>query len=341
MAVCTVDKKVVITSMGHFHPKTVIENTFFDQLDIGSEAGWIYERTGIRERRTILSLEDLARLRRRETTLNDLYKDNRIMMIGDMGKYVWDSLLDKKSLAGAVPELDALICGTSVPDFDIPANGCTIAAKIGYECVSFDANSACSSFVVNLQIAQGLIQTGAYKSIGVFTPERYSLRADYTDRSTCILFGDACAAAVVRANGAHGLELIDISVVSSPSKCDLVRTPVGGYFYQNGKAVQKFAITRTLEVTMALLERNRLKPRDVNYFIGHQANMRMLESAVEKLGLTKEQHLFNVDLHGNQGGAGAPVVMAMNWERFKPGDLVAMAVVGSGLTWGAALFRAV
>ena len=110
-----------------------------------------------------------------------------------------------------------------------------------------------------------------------------------------------------------------------------VTIPVGGMFAQHGRAVQKFAITKTVDITEALLRRNGLTAREMRYFISHQANLRMLTSVVSRLGLHPEQHLYNVDSHGNQGAAGAPMVMSMHWERFAPGDLIVMAVVGAGL----------
>lgn len=332
---------IVITAMGHYHPENNLPNSFFDGLDIDSDANWVYERTGIESRRTVLQPEEIVALRREQTTIHELRKTGRIAPLADLAGKAWECLKDRATPAAA-ENIDLLVCGTSVPDFDIPANACSIAAKIGVECVSFDVNSACSSFVTNLHVARGLLQSGVHHKAAIFNPERYSLRMDYRDKRTCILFGDGCSAALVdTTEGAKGLELIDTVLHSEPSKYDLITIPVDGYFDQNGKAVQKFAITRTIDITKEILERNGLAPANLTYFAGHQANLRMVASAADRLGLRPEQHLFNVDKLGNQGAAGAPAVLSMNWSKFQPGDLVAIAVVGSGLTWGAALFQCV
>lgn len=331
--------KTYIHALGHFHPNTVLPNSFFDDLDIGSQGDWVEERTGIRERRSVLELDDIVALAKGRTTLPELRKAGRIMSIADMSEPAW-ALLRERYPELNTAHIDALICGTSVPDFDIPANGSTIAARLGLRCLSFDANSACSSFVLDLHLARSMIASGAHKKIALFNPERYSLRVDFRDRNSCILFGDGCSAAIVSSTARAGsLKVLDTLIVSDPSGHDLVKIPDGEHFSQNGKAVQKFAISKTIEATEGILERNGLKPSDVSYFTGHQANLRMVTSAADRLGLSAERHLHNVASLGNQGSAGAPAVLSMNWDHFKTGDLIVLAVVGSGLTWGSALLQ--
>lgn len=330
----------VLTGIGHYFPPNVLDNDFFDGLDIGSDAAWIYERVGIRERRSVLTRADILRLRRGETTRQALFAEGRIMTAAAMCREPWQMVQRRANAAARQVMVEQLIAGTSVPDWDIPANACAIAAATELECAAFDVNSACSSFVVGLHVARCLLQANAVKTAAIFTAERYTTRVDFSDRSSCVLFGDSATAALLEVSaGASGLELLDTVIHSSPSGFEHVRLPEGGFFSQNGKAVQKFAVTKTVSVTLELLERARLSPKNLNYFIGHQANYRMLISACQKLGLSEKQHLFNVDLKGNQGAAGAPAVLSENWERFRTGDYIAVAVVGSGLTWGAALFR--
>jgi 3-oxoacyl-[acyl-carrier-protein] synthase-3 len=331
------NKKIVIESIGHFHPSNKIDNSFFTELEIGSDASWIIERVGIESRRSVLTQEQLLALRRGDLKIEDLKKDPEFMTIAKMSQHAWQML--KERAVHSTPNPSTIICGTSVPDYDIPANACTIGHAIGIEAASFDVNSACSSFVVNLHVASGLLKSGSSQEVAIFNPERYSIRLNYTDRASCVLFGDGCAAAWLKTDSPRGLEVVDTYIESMPSKFDMIQIPDGGHFYQNGQAVQKFAITRTMETTHKILERNSLKTDDVNYFIGHQANLRMITSAANKLGFNESQHLFNVDRFGNQGAAGAPAVLSMNWNQFRSGDLIVVAVVGSGLTWGAALFR--
>ncbi len=330
-----------LVSLGHYHPRTELKNSFFDELDIGSSQEWIEERTGITARRTVLDRSDVTALSRGEKTLEQLRSEGKVLSIAAMSEQAWTLLRER------YPDLDqnsieALICGTSIPDFDIPANASTIAAQLGLNCLAFDVNSACSSFVTDLHVARGLIASGLHNTIAVVNPERYSLRVDYRDKNSCVLFGDGCSAALLSTSPRPGaLKVLDTYVCSDPSGYDLVKVPDSGHFSQNGKAVQKFAISRTIEATEILLQRNGLTPSDIHYFTGHQANLRMISSAAERLGITEDRHLHNVESLGNQGAAGAPSVLSMHWDKFRPGEIIAMAVVGSGLTWGSALFQRV
>lgn len=339
-------EKIVITSMGHYHPGNLIPNAFFESLDIGSDTQWVVERTGIESRASVLPEEQLRQLSKDPNHIRTLRAENSYESIGQMGGKAFEVLKQRygKAYSSAqldemIAGLDGIICGTSVPDYDIPANAATIAKEIGVNTTSFDVNSACSSFIVNLHTARGLMASGLHRSMALFQPERYSIRLDYRDKASCILFGDGCAASTVSVGADYGLEVVDTIVASDPQKFDTVKLPVDECFSQNGKAVQKFAITRTIQVVQDLLSRNALTSSDLSYFIGHQANLRMISSACDRLGLPAEKHLYNVDKLGNQGGAGAPCVLSMNWDKLRSGDLIAVAVVGSGLTWGGALLK--
>lgn len=327
----------VIEGISTFHPGEKIPNEFFDRLNIGSEASWVKDRTGIEHRHSVLPWQTLLALKEDQTSLETLRSQNQIPTIADMAEEAFFQL--KKILPNADQDIDAVICGSSVPDYDIPANACTISARLKLQCPSFDVNAACSSFIVDLHTARGLLTSGLHKKMAIFNPERYSLRIDYTDRTSAALFGDGCSAAIVRSDALKGLEVLDTLIRSDPEKFETVQIPVGGTFRQSGQSVQKFAITRTIETTKLILERNGYTPKDLDFFAGHQANLRMVESAAAKLGIPPEKHLYNVDQFGNQGAAGLPSVLAQNWSKFTPGQLIAVAVVGSGLTWGAALLR--
>lgn len=332
-------KDAYIYKMGHYHPETVLDNSFFDLLEIGSEASWIEERTGIRSRRTVMKPRDILALKNKSKTMTQICDEGGVESIADIGQRAWQNMIGSGD-----PSLnpDLLICGSSVPDFAIPANASTIAARLGLKSTAFDANSACSSFVTNIHLARGLIASGMHRSIAVFNPERYSLKVDFNDRNSCVLFGDGSTCAYLGDEEEPGsLRIVDSLIASDPEGHDLVKIPIDGLFSQRGAAVQKFAITKTIEVSRAIMDRNALNPDEISYFTGHQANLRMIKSAVEKLGIDSRKHLYNVDDYGNQGAAGAPAVLSMNWERFQKGDRILVAVVGSGLTWGAALLEKV
>lgn len=339
--------KVRLVSLGHFHPPTVLDNAFFDELDIGSSSDWIASATGILSRRSVLTRDMIRALRRGEVSSLELRRSGAVMTVAGMLRPAWEMACARAGVA--LPQVDQVIAGTSVPDYDIPANACAVAGELGLAAPegAFDANSACSSFVLALHLARQLLQARSAPggaTLAIFHPERYTTRVDYADRASCILWGDGATAGWVTSGDEGppgGFEIVDTWMESNPEKYALVQIPEGGTFWQNGRAVQKFAITKTVAAAKVLLERHGLRADDLAYFIGHQANLRMLQSAASALGLGPEQHLFNVDCFGNQGAAGVSATLSAAWDRIKPGDSVLLAVVGAGLTWGAALLRRV
>jgi 3-oxoacyl-[acyl-carrier-protein] synthase-3 len=334
-------RRIYLTAMGHHVPPNVIDNDFFNSLDIGSDAQWIVDRVGIHERRSVLTPRELRALRFREISRDDLLAGGRIVTFGQMGAYAWGHAMERSGMKTAELHAGAVIGGTSVPDSDIPSHACYAARDSGLSTgYAYDTNSACSTFVVQLHTMRGLFSIGSVTTGAIFGAERYTTRVDYADRKSCILFGDSAYAAFVESvPKGKCLEVIDTFIESSPEGADTIRMLDGKPFEQDGQAVQKFAILKTVSAAQSMLERNHLLISDIDWFVGHQANLRMLSSAAQRLGLSPAQHLYNVDTHGNQGGAGAPVTLSQNWDRFKPGQHIVMSVVGSGLTWGSALFR--
>lgn len=332
--------RIVITGLGHQVSDHLISNDFFETLDIDSSSEWVKERTGIESRYSVLSPELIRQLRTGALDKSDLWKRNLVTSLADMAVVPWKQACERNGAVGFSPDLT--ICGTSVPDFFIPAHASKIAHKLGLGGVSFDVNSACSSFVSNLAVSRAMLLQDNYFRAAIFNVERYSTQLNFRDRGTCVLFGDGASCALLqRTNCLPGLQIVDVILHSDPSGCDHVQIPVFDTFSQQGASVQKFAIGKTAQVTSEIMDRNGLQSKDIAYFIGHQANLRMLQATTKKLGFTPEQHLYNVDTHGNQGAAGAPSVLSQNWERFRPGDYVVVTVVGSGLTWGAALLRCI
>ncbi len=331
-------EKIFLVSMGHAFPPHAIPNEFFEELGIGSSAQWIVERTGIERRYSVLHPDTLRKLQNKTLSYVDVLRDSALgMSIPQFATAPWQMAM-KRAHATLNPEV--VICGTSIPDYDIPANASSIAAHLKLSSFCFDANSACSSFLTDLLIAKGLLSSKAFSTAAIFTPERYSIRLDYTDRKSSFLFGDGSAATyLTRAVKSKGFEILDVRMQSDASGYESVQIPVGGCFDQNGAAVQRFAIKRTCESTLDILNQNSLDLSQVQYFVGHQANLRMLQSVCTKLGISDDQHLYNVDQFGNQGAAGGPIVLSQNWDRFVSGDLVVMTLVGAGLTWGSALLR--
>ena len=329
---------IVITSMGHEHPEFEISNTFFEELNIASEAQWVEERTGIKKRFSVLSPETIKKLSCESISPMQLRELGLVPGIDQMVSRSWEQLVKRRQ-----EQIDPswVICGTSVPDFYIPANANLIAAKLNLTGSALDVNTACSSFITNLTVARSLMSSNEkMNSAAIFNVERYTTCLNYNDRRSCVLFGDGSACTVLeKGRDKRGLKIIDTLVKSNSQGCGYVTIPAGGFFDQNGARVQKFAISKTCEISSEILNRNGLSTSDIDYFVGHQANLRMLVAACSKLEISEDKHLFNVDEFGNQGAAGAPVVLSSNWEKFKPGQLILVSVVGSGLTWGGALME--
>ena len=333
---------IFLRGIGHYVPEHKLTNSFFDSLDIGSDADFIESRVGIKERRSCLSPETIKLVKEGKISLKDLKAENKIPTMQDFARASWPVLKGRcREFLVDESQVELCVVGTSTPDDDIPAHGCSLGNAVNFtKAVGFDVNSACSTFVVELQLISSLLNSNNYKNAAFFCMDRYTTRVDYNNKKTCILFGDSAACGYLeKSDIPGGLRLIDTWLESDGSGYSLIRMPTGEFFDQSGQAVQKFAVQKTIYSVQKILERNNLAQNQISYFISHQANLRMLEYCAEKLKLRPDQHLFNVDLFGNQGSAGAPVVMSMNWDKFKPGDYVVVAVVGSGLTWGAALFQ--
>ncbi len=328
-----------IYSIGHYFPENILDNAFFDRLDIESSADWIRDRVGIEARRSVLTQEQVMDLRHGRTTREQLKAEGAIETIASMSEKSWKMAKARSPDVNAT--LDTVIGGTSVPDDDIPSNGCVISNRLGLEHLrAFDVNSACSTFVVQCHVMRGLVASGLTKEGAIFCAERYTTRMDYSDRRNSILFGDASIAALVSSQNRPGsLKLIDSLVESSPSGWEHIHLPDGKFFHQNGAQVQKFAITKTIAAAQDILSRNHLKTSEAQWFIGHQAYYRMLTTSMEKMGVPESRHLFNVRDRGNQGAAGAPSVLSQNWDRYQKGDYIVVAVVGAGLTWGSLLLQ--
>lgn len=330
----------VIQGLGHFFPETTIDNEFLESLDIGTTPEWIEQRTGIRTRYSVLDRDDITAIRDKTETNDSLRAKNRIPSLADMMEAPWIQALDRAGLSQSPNVVDVAIGGFSVPDTDIPANACLIADRLGLEATAFDVNSSCTSFVVDIHVARAMMSTGMAQKMAVFNGERYTTRVDYSDRTSCVLWGDSATCAIVgNADSDEGLEVLDSIVGSESSGAELIKIPDSGFFVQDGATVQKFAIKKSIEITHEILSKNGLGVEDIHYIVQHQANLPMIASTCRILGIPEDKHLYNVDTRGNQGACGCATVLSENWERFNTDDLIVVPVVGAGLTWGALLLK--
>jgi 3-oxoacyl-[acyl-carrier-protein] synthase-3 len=321
-----------IHGIGHFHPDNVIDNAFLESLDIGTNDEWIMERVGIRERRTTLSLDYVRTTHNRDprAALEASVYTNA-QMAARAAKMALDHAGIKAEDVGLV-----LAGGSSAP-WSLPAEACICAAELGIETQAVDMNSGCSSFSTILHFVGSLRPEATPDYVLVLNPEGNTRVMSYDDRSSCVLFGDGATAAVVSNRIPSRAEVDHSTLQSSPKGWAQVTVRAGGFFQQTGRAVQTFAIRKTVSTFNGLREHAR-DPEKM-YFIGHQANRLMLEAVCRMAPVAEERHFHNVAEFGNCSSAGAPSILSQNWDRFRPGDEIGMAVVGAGLTWSGLVIR--
>jgi 3-oxoacyl-[acyl-carrier-protein] synthase III len=313
--------------LGHFFPDTIITNQFIEELDIGSDAQWIMERVGIQTRRTTLSLDYIRDTRNRDPrTACEACTISRAQA---------GAAASKMAIARAnlnASDIGMVVSGSSTANYSIPAEASIIASELDIEVPCFDVNSACSTFVVQLAFLSLMESRSTPPYILVINPENCTHVVDYSDRSSAPLFGDGFTAAVVSTKIPSEKQFQIFDYGSTPSFWQKVCIPSGGHFQQDGRAVQGFAIRKTtdsMKQLQAACNGNENKLR----FIGHQANLMMLETVCRRCGIEEENHWYNVRDYGNIGCAGAPSVLSQHWDQLQPNVNVAVVVVGSGLTW--------
>ncbi|UQA60963.1 3-oxoacyl-ACP synthase III family protein [Polyangium aurulentum] len=313
--------------LGHFHPENCIDNAFLTELDIGTTDLWIRERVGIEVRRTVLPLDYIRTTKNRD--LRAAQEAARYTN-AETGRRAALMAIER---AGLRPEdIGMVVTGGCSPDTCIPAEASKIANALGITCPAFDLHAACSTFGAHLHF---LASMGASLPPFVLAvqPENTTRTVDFSDRSTAVLFGDATSAAVISTKERARVRVVSSSFDSSPAGADEVRIPRTGYFVQNGSAVQKFAIKRSTELLGRLKEEVGPERADRLIYVGHQANLTMLESVCRRSEIPPERHWHNIVQYGNQCAAGAPSVLSQRWEKLRDGDVLGVVVVGSGLSW--------
>lgn len=319
--------------VGHYHPDNVIDNTLLTELDIDTNHDWILRRVGIRQRRTVLPLDYIRKTHNRDIAQA---QQQATLSNAQTGVIAAQMALNRADLT--TNDIGMVIAGGCAPDYVLPANAAVIAAELGIDADVLDVTSACSTFVTQLHWLNQMQPQALPDYILLVIPENWTKTIDYSDRKTAVLVGDCSVAAVVSTRQPSSFVIAYSETASDPQGWHKVATPVAQHFCQEGPAVQKFAIKKTLAVIQSIREAAQLDP-DSHYFIGHQANLVMLQSVCQKAGIASQQMLYNIDQYGNCGAAGAPSVLSQHWEKFTSGDQIVMAVVGAGLTWGGILIE--
>jgi len=324
-----------IHAMGHFHPEVVISNKFLESLDIGTNDEWIVDRVGIRERRSALPLEYLKATRNRDVREAEsalLYTN------ADLAQRAAEMAIARAGIRK--DQIGLVISGSSAPRILCPAEASFVAKQLEIEAPCWDINSACSTFLVHLYNLSLMDPAKLPEFVLITQTEQLTSAVDYSDRSSSVLFGDGAAAAVISTRVPARVQALWSAVASDPNGADKVLIRRTSMFSQDGRAVQMFAIRRTREGYEKLKEQLAEEGSDRPlYFVGHQANLRVLEQVVTRCEVAPERHFSNVEWFGNTGGASCPTVISQHWDKVPAGADLAAVVVGGGLTWARALLR--
>ncbi|MCO5267401.1 MAG: ketoacyl-ACP synthase III [Brumimicrobium sp.] len=314
-----------ITGVEGYLPEKVLSNKDLEKI-VDTTDEWITTRTGIKERRIL--------------------EDGR--GTSDIGVEAINKLLKKKGIDPK--EIDLVICGTVTPDYPFPSTANVISDKVGMiNAWSFDINAACSGFIYALATGAQFIETGKYKKVIVVGADKMSSIINYEDRTTCIIFGDGGGAVLLEPNY-EGLGVVDSILRSDGSGRNYLLQPGGGsvspaseetvknkmhYVHQEGKAVFKFAVTNMADVSAEIMEKNNLTPDDVDWLVPHQANLRIIDATMRRMGLSEDKVMINIEKYGNTTAGTLPLCLWDYEKQLKKGDNLILSSFGGGFTWGA------
>ncbi|MFN5169376.1 MAG: beta-ketoacyl-ACP synthase III [Cyclobacteriaceae bacterium] len=322
--------RAAITGVGGYVPDYVLSNKELEKM-VDTTDEWITTRTGVKERR-ILKGENQG--------------------VSVMGVAAVRDLLAKTKVDPK--EIDCIIFATVTPDMVFPASANLVAAEVGAtNAFSFDMSAACSGFLYALSAGAGFISSGMYKKVVVIGGDKMSSILDYTDRTTCIIFGDG-AGCVLLEPTTEDVGIIDAELKSDGSGAPYLHMKAGGsrlpashdtvdkhlhYVYQEGSTVFKFAVTNMAEVAGEIVERNHLKPQDIAWLVPHQANKRIIDATAQRVGITEDKVMMNIARYGNTTAGTLPLLLWDYEKQLKKGDNLVLAAFGGGFTWGAILVR--
>lgn len=320
--------KASITSVAAYVPPHKLTNAMLETM-VDTSDEWIVSRTGINERR-ILKEKDLA--------------------TSDMGAEAVKQLLSKRGIDGS--EIELLICATVTPDMPFPATANLICDKSGLtNAFSYDLGAACSGFLFALETGRRFIESGDYKKVIIVGADTMSSIIDYSDRNTCIIFGDGAGAVLLEPTTQMDLGIQDSILKTDGSGAKYLHQKAGGslnptsketiekgmhYVYQEGKHVFKFAVSEMSGVCEQILAKNNLSADDVDWLVPHQANLRIIEAARKRIDLAPAKVMLNIQKYGNTTAGTLPICLAEWEDQLKKGDKLILTTFGGGFTWGAA-----
>ncbi len=315
-----------ITAIGSYVPDFVLSNQVLETL-VDTNDEWITTRTGIKERRL----------------LKEEGKGTSFLAIKAAQNLLEKANLDPK-------EIDLVIMATATPDMPVASTGVYVATEIGAtNAFAFDLQAACSSFLYGMSTASAYIASGKYKKVLLIGADKMSSIIDYTDRATCIIFGDGAGAVLFEPN-TEGLGLQDEILKSDGIGREFLKIEAGGsilppsaetiqnkqhFVFQDGKTVFKYAVSGMADVSEKIMQRNNLTHDDVNWLVAHQANRRIIDATSQRMGLDDSKVLINIQKYGNTTSATLPLLLSDFEQQLKKGDNIIFAAFGGGFTWGA------
>lgn len=319
-----------ITAIGSYVPDTILTNKDLEQM-VDTSDEWIVTRTGIKERHIMREPGKAT---------------------GEMAARAIMPMLEKNNIDPL--DIEVIILASVTPDYIFPATANIIADKIGAKNAwGFDLAAACSGFLYALETATRFIESGRYKKVLVCGVDKMSSIVDYTDRNTCIIFGDGGGCVLMEPNY-EGLGIQDTILHMDGSGREYLIQKSGGsvspptmetvanrehYVFQEGKTVFKFAVTNMADVSYKIMERNNLTSNDVHWLLAHQANLRIIDATAERMGLDKEKVLVNIQKYGNTTAGTIPLLMSDFEQKFKKGDNLILSTFGGGFTWGSIFLK--
>ena len=313
-----------ITGIQGYVPDYILDNKELEEL-VDTNDEWIVTRTGIKERRILKGKKGSS----------------------DLGAEAIKGLLNKTNTSAE--EIDLIICATVTPDMLFPSTACLIADKIGAGNIcAFDISAACSGFLYALTTASKFIESGSYKKVIVVGCDKMSSIVDYTDRTTCVLFGDGAGAVLLEPN-TDGLGIMDYILKSDGSGGEFLKMKAGGslhpashetvdarehFVYQDGQPVFKKAVKSMADVSEEIMQKNNLSSDDIAWLVPHQANKRIIDATSRRMGVGDEKVMLNIERYGNTTAGTIPLCL-WDWEdQLKKGDNLILAAFGGGFTWG-------
>lgn len=319
-----------ITAVSGYVPEEKLTNGDLEKM-VDTSDEWIQTRTGVIERRI---------------------QKGAGLATSDLGAPAVAELCRKRGIDPS--EIDCLICATVTPDMFFPATANLICGKVGaVNAWGFDVSAACSGFLFTLTTAAALVESGRYKKVVVVGSDKMSAITDYTDRSTCILFGDGAGAVLLEPN-TEGLGVQDSLLKSDATGKDYLYMKAGGsarpasiesvtnkehFLYQEGPSVFKFAVKGMADVVYELMEKNNLTGNDIAWLVPHQANKRIIAATANRMGLSQDKVMLNIHRYGNTTAATIPLCLWDYEKKIKKGDTIILSAFGGGFTWGATVVK--